>query len=163
MGCTLDGICDFVPEVEECVLEELIATNPPGGPPPANPGQGEINTQQGTEQTLGETQVTEIPDIRTDIYQCTNTGGESKKGSKSNYSGCKKKIFELSGKICVSETQTGGLCEGLEEKQDGAASSITNKLQTVSDGEVVGTLPCPPGCCECEEPIPLRVAPDDDE
>jgi len=46
----------------------------------------------------------EVPDVRTDIYACTNTEGLAKKGSKSNYSGCRKKIFELSGKICVSET-----------------------------------------------------------
>lgn len=104
----------------------------------------------------------EVPDVRTDIYACTNTEGLAKKGSKSNYSGCRKKIFELSGKICVSETQTGGLCEGLEEKSDGAANSITNKLSTTTDGTVVGNLPCPEGCCPCDElpqPVITPVAP----
>ena len=157
MGCSLDEVCDFVPAVDECVLDDLIAANPPGGvgsPPGQFPGQAVIDSTSSTQQTVGETQSLEVPDVRTDIYACTNTEGLAKKGSKSNYSGCKKKIFELSGKICVSETQTGGLCEGLEEKSDGAASSITNKLSTTSDGTVVGELPCPPGCCECD-PVPL--------
>jgi len=47
MGCNLDEVCDFVPTVPECVLDELIAAHPPGGvgsPPPTNPGQGQIGT-----------------------------------------------------------------------------------------------------------------------
>jgi hypothetical protein len=53
-----------------------------------------------------------IPDRRTDIYCCTNGDGHGKGGNKKCYSGCRKRVFELGGKIYINETQSGGLCEG---------------------------------------------------
>jgi len=83
----------------------------------------------GTTSNVGTTTTSTIPDVRTDIFRCTNKDSQAKRGKKSNYSGCKKKIFELSGQICVAETQTGGICEGDEEIGDGFESAVTNQLE----------------------------------
>lgn len=149
-----ENVCDFVPEVEECILEDLIGQFPPGGP--GNPGNGDENSGElgsaaGSITSTDETNVEQIPDVREDIYQCTNIDHVGETGNKSCYSGCKKKIFELSGKICVQETQSGGLCEGLKEVGDGAQTKVTNVLKKVNDGGVEGDIGaglCPPGCIQ---------------
>lgn len=149
--CCVD--CDFDPEVEDCILEELVENNPPGGVGQGDPDQGKLETNLGSTENIGSSSTLEIPDIRQDIYCCTNCDSKQKTGNKSCYSGCRKKIFELSGNICIAETQTGGLCCGDEENCDGVKTCITNKLTKTSDGTVVGN-PCPEGCCPCDdEPI----------
>jgi len=37
----VDNVCDFIPNVDKCVIEELINDNP-GGPPGNTPGQGDV-------------------------------------------------------------------------------------------------------------------------
>lgn len=160
----VDNVCNFEPVVEDCTLDELIENNPPGGvgnTPNDNEGQANIQETQSKTQTLGETTNVEIPDLRTDTYECMNTDSHKKSANKSCYNGCRKKMFELSGNICVKETQSGGLCEGNEEFCDGARGTVTNSLQKVIDQDVVGNLPCPEGCiCNCPEPpIALPAGP----
>lgn len=150
-NCNLGEVCDFDPTVEDCNLDDLVNDNSPGGVGQGNSGQGSVQEILGSTQNVGETLTTTIPDQRTDTYKCTNTDSHAKTGNKKQYSGCRRKIFELSGKICVAETQEGGLCEGNEEVGDGAATSIQNELRRTYDQEAVGTLPCPEGCqCNCD-------------
>ena len=129
--CKLDDedICDFDPEIEDCTLDELIDANNPGGVGNADEEQGKIENTKGSTKTLGETNFEEVPDINTNIYAVTNKENKAKTGNKSCYSGRRNKIFELSGKICISETQTGELCEGLEENGDGCSTCVTNKKE----------------------------------
>lgn len=159
----VDNVCNFEPTVEDCTLDELIEANPPGGvgsPGNSNSGQANIQETKGTTQTLGETTNVEVPDLRTDTYECMNTDSHKKTGNKTCYNGCRKKMFELSGNICVKETQSGGLCEGVEEYSDGARGTVTNNLQKVIDQGVVGNLPCPEGCvCNCPDPQPPIALP----
>jgi hypothetical protein len=95
--------------------------------------------------------VGDVPNIRRDVFSCTNKGSLAKQGNKSYYSGCKKKIFELSGKIIVAEKQTGGLCEGLKTVGDGNAHFITNELQQQYDQSATGSVGCP--CAGVVAPI----------
>jgi len=48
-----DNVCDFVPEVDECILEDLIADNPPGGPDGGNSddNSGELGSASGSIKT----------------------------------------------------------------------------------------------------------------
>lgn len=85
--------------------------------------------------------------MRADIYSCTNSNTENEEGNKQCFSGTRKKIFDICGSIEISETQTGGLCEGKKNKSDGAAAEITNNVTKTSDETVSPGGVCPPWCC----------------
>jgi len=81
----------------------LIDANNPGGIGNAQGNAGKIENSMGSTENIGSINNVEIPDVQTDVYAVTNKENKGKTGNKSCYSGCKKKIFELSGKICISE------------------------------------------------------------
>ncbi len=101
-------------------------SEPIGGVGQTNSGQGTVEENVGTTTTVGQSTTANVPDVRTDVFKCTNNNSLAKRGNKSKFSGCKKKMFELSGSICVSETQMGDLCEGDEEVGDGYDTAVTN-------------------------------------
>lgn len=137
-------MCNFDPTVEDCKLDDLVGDFDPGsGVGQGQTGQGTTQEQLGSTSTNLATNTQDIPNLRTDIFSCTNKGCLSKQGNKSCYSGCKKKIFELSGKIVVAERQTGDLCEGLKTVGDGRSHFITNQLRKEYDSTAIGSVGCP--------------------
>lgn len=101
-------------------------------------GGGVLQNNVDVVRATSTTETLDVPDRYTASIGVQNKWSNDLEADKTAYDGKKRKTFDINGKICITESVSGGICEKKFTAKDGAGKCDSENVVLVGNNEAGG-------------------------
>jgi len=102
-------------------------------------GQGVLQNDVDVVRATQTTETVDVPDRYTASIGVENNWANELEADKTAYDGKKRKTFDINGKICITESCSGGICEKKFTAKDGAGKQDSENVVLVGNNGACGS------------------------